>query len=54
MDVEPGFPCPNCGEATQVFYSPKTGARIAWTCQACKARGYFMRSRNEKAILLET
>ncbi len=53
MDVEPGFPCPSCGADTQIFYSAKTGARIAWTCEAYKARGYFTGPRNEKAILLE-
>lgn len=53
MEVDAGFPCPKCGAETQVFYSSKTGARIFWTCQGCKARGYFMGPRNEKAILLE-
>jgi len=52
MEAEPGFPCPNCGHETQVFYSTKTGDRIAWSCSNCKARGYFVHPR--RAMLLET
>jgi DNA-directed RNA polymerase subunit RPC12/RpoP len=40
VEIEPGFPCLNCGADVQVFFY-KTGERAGWTCPTCKHRGWF-------------
>ena len=54
MDVEPGFPCLNCGNPeVQVFWS-KIGLREGWSCPVCKSRGYFKHEgARDIAILIE-